>query len=61
MTNKTKLEHIDPLVEVIVGLLIVRPDQRPSWVKTYDDAREYAETWAKHLRSPKQVKIGFTI
>ena len=42
--------RIDPLVEVIVGLLIVRPDQRPAWVKTYDDARKYAEHWAKRLR-----------
>lgn len=42
--------RLDPLVEVIVGLLIVRPDQRPSWVKTYDDARRYAESWARRLR-----------
>lgn len=43
--------HLDPLVEVIVGLLIVRDDLRPRWVKTYDDAREYAEAWAKRLRN----------
>jgi len=49
-SNTTKL-RIDPLVEVIIGLLIVHPDQRPSWVKTYDDARNYAEHWSKRLRS----------
>lgn len=42
---------IDPIVELIVGVLIVRRDLRPPWVKTYDDAREYAEAWAKRLRS----------
>lgn len=40
---------IDPLVEVIVGLLIVRPEFRGG-IETYDQARQYAEAWARKLR-----------
>ena len=42
--------QIDPLAEVIIGLLIVRADLRPARMQTYDDARRFAEMWSRRLR-----------
>ena len=49
--------HIDPLVEVLVGLLIVHPDLRGG-IRTVPQARAWAEGMSRRLRAVSRSAVS---